>query len=352
VQDGALDGIDSFNKQQVEDEVLKREFLAANPELTQSLHRLEDHHLLRGSIGAFELEPKKFDARSDAFYRLAAEPESWLDATGALLAVGEYQQTTNNRKFQFGTGSKRFENAWRELLTGADREALSPTRSALAKLLDAINDGDDLKLTLAAVQSEWLAQRESELYFDWRYYLVKYSAMREGGSGIYYSQGGLARARSIAGTAIHTSSQFGVISVTRTTSMTRGSLDMRQFRDGCDSGAVGWGFAQSPQGLNCHGQSRVISRSFTIRSGASSVRRRPASSSSNRWMGLTRLTASRSELTLSGGFLTRDFDRQVHRAFESRLEVRLGAAPAGLRTSGPIWTRQRGPQSSSVNANC
>lgn len=191
VQDGALDGIDSFNKQQVEDEVLKREFLAANPELTRSLHRLEDHHLLRGSIGAFELEPTKFDARTDTFYRLAAEPESWLDATGALLAVGEYQQTTNNRKFQFGTGSKRFENAWRELLTGADREALSPTRSALGELLDAINDGDDLKLTLAEVQSEWLAQRESELYFDWRYYMVKYSAMREGGSGIYYAQGGL-----------------------------------------------------------------------------------------------------------------------------------------------------------------
>ncbi|WP_427173797.1 DUF262 domain-containing protein [Arthrobacter sp. 92] len=190
VRDGALGEIDSFNKQQVEDELLKREFLAANPELTETLHRLEDHHLLRGSIGAFWLDPAKFGARSDAFLRLASEPESWLEATGALLAAGAYQRTTNNRKFQFGTGSKRFENAWRELLTGADREALSATRSAFAKLLDAIDDGDDLKTTLVAVQSEWLAQRESELYFDWRYYLVKYSAMREGGSGIYYSEGG------------------------------------------------------------------------------------------------------------------------------------------------------------------
>ena len=190
VRDGALGEIDSFNKQQVEDELLKREFLAANPGLTEALHRLEDHHLLRGSIGAFWLDPAKFDARSDAFLRLASEPESWLEATGALLAAGAYQRTTNNRKFQFGTGSKRFENAWRELLTGADREALSATRSALAKLLDAIDDGDNLTPTLVAVQSEWLAQRESELDFNWRYYLVKYSAMREGGSGIYYSEGG------------------------------------------------------------------------------------------------------------------------------------------------------------------
>lgn len=189
VRDGALAEIDSFNKQQVEDELLKQEFLDAHPELTESLHRLEDHHLLRGSIGAFELEPTKFDARSDAFLGLMSEPDSWFAATGALLAVGEYQRTTNNRKFQFGTGSNRFENAWRELLTGGDREALSATRSALAKLLDAI-DGNDLTSTLVAVQSEWLAQREAELFLDWRYYMVKYTAMREGGSGTYYSQGG------------------------------------------------------------------------------------------------------------------------------------------------------------------
>ncbi|CAN7242646.1 DUF262 domain-containing protein [Arthrobacter sp. LjRoot78] len=186
----ALGEIDSFNKAQVEDELLKRDFLAVHPELTEALHRLEDHHLLRGSIGAFLLDPEKFNARSDAFHRLASEPESWFEATGALLAAGEYQRTTNNRKFQFGTGSKRFENAWRELLTGADREALSSTRSALARLLDSIDDSDDLKPALVAVQSEWLAQRESELDFDWRYYMVKYSAMREGGSGIYYSESG------------------------------------------------------------------------------------------------------------------------------------------------------------------
>lgn len=190
VLEGALGEIESFNKQQVEDELLKREFLAANPELSETLHRLEDHHLLRGSIGAFELDSATFEARSDAFLRLMSDPDAWLDATGALLAVGEYQRTTNNRKFQLGTGSKRFENAWRELLTGADREALSATRAALAKLLDAIAAGDNLKQTLMAVQSEWLTQREVAPDFDWRYYLVKYPAMREGGSGIYYSEGG------------------------------------------------------------------------------------------------------------------------------------------------------------------
>ncbi|MFJ5695807.1 DUF262 domain-containing protein [Arthrobacter sp. NPDC093125] len=190
VRDGVLTELDSFNKQQVGEELLKREFLAANPELTESLHRLEDSHLLRGSIGSFCLDPDKFSARTDAFLRLASEPETWFEVTGALLAAGEYQRTTNNRRFQFGTGFKRYENAWRELLTGADRAALSETRSALAKLLDAISCGNELEPMLVAMQLEWLARRESELSFDWRYYFVKYPAMREGGSGIYYSEGG------------------------------------------------------------------------------------------------------------------------------------------------------------------
>lgn len=190
VRDGDLTDLESFNRQQVGEELLKQKFVAANPDLAQSLHRLEDSHLLRGSIGAFWLDAEKFSARTDAFLRLASDPGTWSEVTGALLTAGEYQRTTNNRRFQFGTGSKRYENAWRELLTGADREALTETRSALAKLLDAVACCDNLEPTLVALQSAWLAEKESELSFDWRYYMVKYSAMREGGSGIYYSEGG------------------------------------------------------------------------------------------------------------------------------------------------------------------
>ncbi|MGX5716317.1 DUF262 domain-containing protein [Arthrobacter sp. MAHUQ-56] len=190
VVDGALDKVESFNMQQVEDELLKREFLAKNPNLSEALHRLEDHHLLRGSLGAFELDAATFEARSSAFTHMMSDSDCWSEATGALLAMGAYQRTTNNRRYQLGTGSKRYENAWRDLLTGADRAALSATRAALAKLLDAIHAGGNLKETLVAAQSEWLTKREAEPCFDWRYYLVRYPAMREGGSGIYYSEGG------------------------------------------------------------------------------------------------------------------------------------------------------------------
>jgi hypothetical protein len=50
---------------------------------------------------------------------------------------------------------------------------------------------------LRDVQASWLAAREQHAYFDWRYYLVKYSAMRgsrdekrEGRTGIYWGSNG------------------------------------------------------------------------------------------------------------------------------------------------------------------
>ncbi len=71
----------------------------------------------------------------------------------------------------FGTNSKRHDGAWRELLTGPRRDALQPTRQVLAAFLDRMaaapaSLGDAMK----AATGEYLAQREAEQRFDWRYY--------------------------------------------------------------------------------------------------------------------------------------------------------------------------------------
>ena len=99
------------------------------------MFRLEDHELLHGSLGAFELDPVAFESRASEFDRLMSQPDLWSDLLGALLAVGEYQrQRTNARPFLFGTDSKRHDNAWRELLTGATRDSLQSTRQVLGSI--------------------------------------------------------------------------------------------------------------------------------------------------------------------------------------------------------------------------
>jgi hypothetical protein len=149
--------------------------------------------MLRGCLSAFELDAPAFERRAKIFARLLADPELWPDFTGALLATGEYQRARpNGYSFQFGTQSRSHANQWRLLLTGASREELKRTREVLAQFLDAV-DYSRLPLpeALRDIQHQWLRDQEAARRYDWRYYMVKYPSMREGGSGIYYAQGGV-----------------------------------------------------------------------------------------------------------------------------------------------------------------
>lgn len=190
IRRGAVEDVATLNQAQVNDEKLKAAFLEAYPALTGALFELEDHELLRGSLGAFQLEAQTFEIRATTFRHLMSKPDLWPNLLGALLAVGEYQrQRPNARPFIFGTDSKRHDNAWRELLTGATRDWLEPTRTVLAEFLDRVGGTPaDLNDALISIASEYLERCEQQERFDWRYYMVKYPAMREKGSSTYFSE--------------------------------------------------------------------------------------------------------------------------------------------------------------------
>ena len=189
VRDGAIEHIAGLNQAQVEDEIRKAAFLEENPGLRRAVFTLEDHDLLRGSLGAFEYEAATFERRASVFQRLLSQPDLWPDLLSALLAVGEYQRQRNPRSFLFGTDSTRHARAWRDLLTGATRDRLRPTREVLTELLDFVASASaPLDVTLQTITQGYLARCETEGRFDWRYYMVKYPAMREEGASIYYAE--------------------------------------------------------------------------------------------------------------------------------------------------------------------
>lgn len=181
----ALGDLSAFNEAQIDDERDKAAFLEANPELTDAIFELEDHRLLRGSLVAFELDASRLPARAASFRDLMGKRRLWPSLTSALLAIGDYSRHPNPRSFKFG--SPEDDRWWRELLTGTRRSNLRRTSVVLSELLDLVAEGDDTARTLAEIREGWLAGRSD---FDWRYYLVKYGAMREGKSGIYFAEGG------------------------------------------------------------------------------------------------------------------------------------------------------------------
>lgn len=187
IVDGSLEEITGFNKAQAEDEQAKWSFLNQHPELAPALFRLEDHYLLHGSLQAFELDADTFEHRVTAFESLMAAAGRWRDLTGALLAAGEYARRRNNRDLQFGSPSNG--EPWRNLLTGTARANLTSTAKALGIVLDKVAAGTAADTSLREIREAFLGARAQDENFDWRYYLVRYEAMREGASGIYASVG-------------------------------------------------------------------------------------------------------------------------------------------------------------------
>jgi hypothetical protein len=188
VVDGTLDGVSTFNQIQVADERLKEKFFADHPDLLPAAHRLEDDNLLRGTLTAFELDPEVFDQRAQAFVDVFGNRENWPALTGALLATGEYQRRRpSSEGYQFGTEVVQGgDGVWRSLFTGS-REALSQTRAVLGELLDGYAASESpVPAYLSDLSSAWCASREESQVFDWRYYLVRYDAMRTGATGIYF----------------------------------------------------------------------------------------------------------------------------------------------------------------------
>jgi hypothetical protein len=182
----ALSDIRTFNQVQVANEQAKTAFLQTHPSLRDELWRLEDHELLRGGLTAFDLDPaqglQQFQQRASQFVKVFRPP--FLDLTGALLAKGDYSRRssrwTGHELHDLGAPENR--EPWQSLLRGKrDDRGKHPCSEPLMALLDDLAAGQDL----AGVMNGYLASCKTYPAMDWRYYLVKYPAMREGASGRY-----------------------------------------------------------------------------------------------------------------------------------------------------------------------
>lgn len=191
MREGSVATVRGFNLRiAVEEERLKRAFLDQHPALEGAVYRLEDHPLLRGTLVAFELDSASLDRHVVAFEELFSDERRLGVITAALLAAGDYSARIRGRFFDFG--SSRNLAPWRTVLTSMSRADAVPLRKALACLLDRVAGRGNVSLddVLARFADEFLKDRERTQCLDWRYYFVKYDAMREGASGRYAGHDG------------------------------------------------------------------------------------------------------------------------------------------------------------------
>lgn len=187
VMSGNLDQVSAFNQEQKQNELGKLALLETDPALESILHQLEDHELLRGGLTAFDLNPTTFQSRAQTFLKIFDKSThnnhaSWLEITGALLAHGNYAKTQKRGEgYRFAyLGAPQNNESWRKLFRGKGRgETIHPLHQPLMALLDAVNTGSTLQDEIHCYVNDFNTLK------DWRYYLVKYPAMRQGYSGLY-----------------------------------------------------------------------------------------------------------------------------------------------------------------------
>lgn len=169
----------SFNTNQIEEEILKGEWLKEHPELEESLFILEDHELLQGQISIVGTEHPEYFKRFASLFSC-----NWDLIDCALMSIGQYgQKEKNGWRYQLGSSSNRNVKSWRTLFHKSGNSGFDETKRILGELLDMAETFDD-KL-LSEVKFKFIALSEENSIFDLRYYYVKYDLFRPGSYGKY-----------------------------------------------------------------------------------------------------------------------------------------------------------------------
>lgn len=167
-----IEGRNTFNALQVQEEVEKQEWLKANANKEEMLNKLEDHPLLNGGMSVVGLDHIDF---TDRFYSLFSCDHGLVNR--ALLTIGDYSLKIGRR---YQIGSANFDVTWKSVFH-TNKENIKVVNQVLCTLLEKAEVFTNDVLT--KIIGEYVSTCS---LFDWRYYIIKYDSMRPERYGMYY----------------------------------------------------------------------------------------------------------------------------------------------------------------------
>lgn len=175
----AVGGI-NFSPTQLEEERLKLEWTAKNPDKAESLFALEDNELLYGQITVVGLEqPDNFE-RFESLFKC-----NWDLVNCALFTVGDYKQKERNGwRYQMGS-SMSDGYAWKTLFHRSENlSGFENTQKVLNELLsrESVFTDDCLNQMI----KDYLDECENKQEYSWIYYFIKYKLFRPDRYGKYW----------------------------------------------------------------------------------------------------------------------------------------------------------------------
>jgi hypothetical protein len=167
-----------FNVRQKEEERKKIEWLETNSQLEDELYHLEDHALLKGCIAVVDLN----NSSNFKKFRLLFDNCTKDLISRALLSIGDYSQLIS---WRYQIGAKSNESVWFDLFHPTkQRQGFDKTLITLNSLLFELEESEINNEYIEQLVKEYL--ENSKTIKDWRFYIIKYSPMRQGNFGMYY----------------------------------------------------------------------------------------------------------------------------------------------------------------------
>lgn len=167
----------NFNKNQLEEEIQKNNFIEQFPHLSETIFELEDHELLYGQIGIIDFKSENL---SDYVCKFQSLFKCDLDKVSyALMTVGNYgQKEKNNRLYQYG--AKTIKLSWKRLFHKNSNSGFGNTKDILKKLLDKYDDFSNE--VLQKIIDNYLENCVNNNFYPFEYYYIKYRLCKHGDS--------------------------------------------------------------------------------------------------------------------------------------------------------------------------
>lgn len=159
-----------FSTHQIKEESSKKQFLSKNIDMKELIYKLEDHHLLRGSICILGIDEITADI-ADCFHTTFKEPScDYYSISLDLLSIGDYSQGYGNEnRRRLGNGNP---STWRELFS------LSESRTGFYQTQKVLLEYFKNKKANITTKSNNQGTLNHTI-LDWRYYYRKYENFRK-----------------------------------------------------------------------------------------------------------------------------------------------------------------------------
>jgi hypothetical protein len=167
-----------FNLRQKEEERNKIDWLKANPQMLDELCHLEDHALLKGCIAIVGLK----SSMNFRKFRLLFDNCDKDTINRVLLSIDDYSQLVS---WRYQIGAKSNESVWFDLFhPSKQRQGFDKTARTINEILSDLDESDINNAHLEKIINNYLDDFNTPK--DWRFYVIKYNAMRKGNFGMYY----------------------------------------------------------------------------------------------------------------------------------------------------------------------